>query len=586
MTEEKRILYLKQLNHSQISERKKAIQNLGMVDDPHIFKILSSHFSDSHPEIRDALSRVFSRQKNRRTAEIVADTLHSPQLSVRSLAMEILKNLKSESVLPLRRLCKSPKPEIRRLAVELLGDIEDESAAPVLLEMLSDDDSAVRSAVIEALGKHLEIRAVPQLLALYHKNGAHKATILNALTRIFLYWEKNIIHPEQLETDPVLAFSLINTVQENGNASALNLMLYWLEENTNDMTDEVLKAVASILQKNEHIDLPVRFFPLIQNIRHRFREELNPEVVYTCLSRMASTGAFEFLLEQCLNDSKDQAAFHAMLQFTERFPAVFLLSCGAVPAGIRHTLLKALDNKNARIYDSRLVDLYSASVDPGEKKLLLNLAVKAGVPGADKICLSQLEVCSRRELPGVLSNLRKFNNESFWKLFYDYSGDASERIRDEAVRGMLRYPEKTAAQLLKDLHGTENGKLESAFTLTLLLPPVQKEHVFSAFIPVAARNVIERFISYVLTRGSEQDLRLTGRYLGKIPEMAVELLENLTDETVDETKLQFLKKVTDNDESGINAAETSDMQNEENGKGSGWKDPGQEVESRESLKID
>ena len=65
MDANQQLYYLKQLNHQEVEKRREAILNLSAFDDPNVYKVLSSHFSDGHPVIRNALSQVFLENKNR-----------------------------------------------------------------------------------------------------------------------------------------------------------------------------------------------------------------------------------------------------------------------------------------------------------------------------------------------------------------------------------------------------------------------------------------------------------------------------------------------------------------------------------------
>ncbi len=541
MTEEKRIFYLKNLNHPDITVRTEAIRNLGKIDDPHIFKILSSHFSDSHPEIREVLLQVFSAQVSRHNAEIVADTLHSPQLSVRSLAMEILKTMQSEAVFPLRRLTKSTKADIRKISAELLGDIQDDRTSDILAEIVQDDDETVRLAVIEALGKQKDIRAIPNLLALYEQNENHKPAILGALNKIFLHWEKFVLKSDFFDADPWLALAFINAVQENGNASSLNLIIRWLNSNKlSDIKDELLKALEAILTKNTHVMLPNHLFPCILEIQEQYADELPDSIYYTCLSRIPNSDAMKILLESYNPEYRNELLEEALIHNVSYYFSIFSIEYKQIQFEKRIRILEMLLENNVQIYDTQILNLYKKAKNEKEKSILLDLALNSKMPGAKKILLAKLSGKKNSQLDSLLEKLLRFHDESLWNLYLKYVNDHSSLIRNKAVSGLLQYPQKTIDYALNSLNQSTTEIQRFWLGVIFQLPKPYIDKFLSQFLKTLHEDKFELLSHYLTEKKHKSQLPLILSHLKDKPEYLQFFIEILQKNGFELDQLQEL----------------------------------------------
>jgi HEAT repeat protein len=105
---------------------------------------------------------------------------------LRNAAAEILVKL-GHVVLPiLFRSADSPDPDVRKFILDILGDIGDQQATPLLLRLLqNDDETNVRAAAAENLGKIRDASAVPVMVsALSTPDLLVQFSLLDALARI------------------------------------------------------------------------------------------------------------------------------------------------------------------------------------------------------------------------------------------------------------------------------------------------------------------------------------------------------------------------------------------------------------------
>lgn len=499
MDENQRVFFLKQLNHQEVEKRRQAILNLSTFDDPGVYKVLSSHFSDGHPTIRSTLSQVFLVNSNRRKAEIVSDALQSPQISAKSLAMEILKNMGSEAVMPLRRLSKSNDPDMRKTAVELLGDIKDESCSQILLESLEDPVQSVRISVIDGLGKHREIRAVPKLLEYYEKSDEEKAPILKALTKIFLYWEKSIMQPDVFEADPVMASTFINSIQEHGNNSALGLVIHWLERDNSENGDELLKAIAAILEKNHFTTLPSYLYSVIKDTWNLFQNELPRSVFLNCLSRIPSSDSLGLLLKYFVENPNDPDVEKAITTHLKLFFPIFLSLFNETEKNIRINILELLIRNKVKIHDSGLLKFYKQARRSREKIAFLRLAAISKLPEAKNMLLAKLSSQNRKQSEMVLESLLNFRDENLWILYQKYIHHANPKIQQIAKEGLAQYPHKTIEFILSNSDHMEQEQHFQYLDVIFLLSQEKASEFFNSWLKTSGKDrevILEKYLKF------------------------------------------------------------------------------------------
>ncbi len=511
MDTNQQLYYLKQLNHQEVEKRREAILNLSTFDDPNIYKVLSSHFSDGHPAIRNALSQVFLENKNRRKAEIVSDALRSSQISAKSLAMEILRNMGSDAVMPLRRLYKSNDADIRKTAVELLGDINDESCSQILLEALEDPVQSVRTSVIDGLGKHREIRAVPKLLEYYEKGDVDKSSILKALTKIFLHWEKNIMHPDVFETDPVLASSFINTVQEHGNNSALSLIIHWLERDGSEIGDELLKAISTILKNNPFTTLPSKLFHTIKENWEMYQDDLPIEVYLTCVSRIPSSDALNLLLGFFEQESKTPEIREALKTHLRLFFPIFLGKYNTLDKKLRLQILNMLIHDKIPIYDSEILYFHHHSRGAQEKKAFLQLAAISQHSEAKKLLLAKLSSTDRKKSAFILENLLHYEDEKLFDLYLKNLFQSDKIVRNIALKGVIKYPGKVVEYLNINWKNLDKSQFSSLFDAMFKFPEKVVIEFFEQWLKTERERKETLLEYYLINRKNYQHLSLISR---------------------------------------------------------------------------
>ncbi len=548
MTDETRIRYLKQLNHPEVERRKTAILKLSRTRDPHIYKILSGYFSESHPDIREILLQVFTRERSRGIAEIAADTLHSPQISVRSLAMHIIKEMGSEAVLPLRRLCKSSNAEVRRIAAELLGDIPDPAAARILMDMLEDTEERVVINVIKGLGNQKVIEAVPVLSELFESSQALKPIILSSMNKIFSHWENHLIQSDLLATDSILAFSYLTTLQETGNVTSLHLVMDWLEKDMLELGDEIIKALESILRKNPRLTLPGSFFIVLHKNWAKYSEDI-PQMTYlNCLSRVPHLQALEILIEYYQNHEESETSLLPLVEFIHRFFGIFLLSSHDLDRRVRLKILQQLRNSDIPVNDPEIIRAYKQTKDEAEKKVLLEIAIQNRIPEAKDILLENLNNRGKTKMADILEQLLNFYDENLWSLYYKNLENSNQDARALALKGVLQYPHLLEKYILQKIPGARQQEQFFMLNLVFMMSPEDSISFLKHWLKEANAHQIELLADFFRENKIVEFLPLTVLSLLDQPAAATQLCSKLQEHIdsfhVTEKVSTYFKKVS------------------------------------------
>ncbi len=550
MQEGKRNFYLKNLTHPDPQVRREAIQKLGEEQEPFLFKILSTYFSDGHPDVREALYQTFVSVPQRWVAEIVVDVLYSPQVSVRSLAMEILKTLGAISVFPLRRLAVAENREMRRIAAELLGDIPDKHSSEILLNMLDDTDEYVLFAVVESLGKLHEIHAIPKLMELSPRFPRLKPAILNALATTFVYWERTIIQTGMPESDPVQIMSFLLSVQESGISTAFKPILDLLISDSSSFGEEALKALASILKKNPHFVLPQSLLPVLMEQKDRFRSQYLREILLTCISFIPGSESFRFLLTETERDASETTR-QVLSDFIKRYPSFVIAEFFRMSEEHRLFSLYVLNSAKITVFDNDLFRIYEESSSQREKEAILELISRSRLPRSVSFLIKQLSKEESSLRARILEHLTEFHDPELWQIFLNYLQDQDHSVREIAMRGLLRFPEKTAEYISSRLNSNIRTQVSPWLDVAFALPIPYAEKILLKWLKRENPERLSLLKEHFKASEKVKEWFVLGQLILRMPELEKKIVPKIKKKPMvyflDEQTREFWKNLSTED---------------------------------------
>ena len=152
------------------------------------------HNEDSWMRFKAA--HIMARIDGEYTKRLMVKHLHADPDTQRTV-IDVLTKLKDERVVPfLVQLMEDPDtlPERRRSAIYGLADFNDKRAVPVMLEILKNPDNIdgdILERFIEKLAQIDDVRTIPVLVSVFHRNSAigrrisktHSEKVINALSQ-------------------------------------------------------------------------------------------------------------------------------------------------------------------------------------------------------------------------------------------------------------------------------------------------------------------------------------------------------------------------------------------------------------------
>jgi len=487
------------LSHTDVDQQRTAILELGKLDDPYIFKILASHFFDAQPALRDALFQVFTRQPKRWIAEIVADTLLSPQLAVRSLVTDILKAYRTEAIWPLKRLMKSPTAEVRKSAAEILGNVADPRAAEILYNHLDDENENVVIAVIEGLGQQKEIRAVPVLIKLLQEENPYHPMVINALLSTLSFWQNKLFSTDFLKEDEFMHYATLDAVRQSGNGAGLEKVIEMMSEYEDEnFLFEAVETLGAILNSHANLVLPGKLFTVFEKLQNSENLEVHFSAFLTCLSRMGSRRSLNLLLNCLKNEKIVGNTFKALAQFAANFPDIFFDYYALIPKSIRTSLQEGMVEDGRRIHldGESLRECIDQCLDLPERILLLR--VFADPQNADLIELAEKELANDE-----LDELDKFElaaayeHPSFLPFYYQALTIENSTIQSKALKTLIKLDSKAAEYLIRKAQDESHEMWPFLISVVGAFPLGQIENFWRAFWKDKSEEKMQLINAYI-----------------------------------------------------------------------------------------
>jgi len=141
------------LSDTDTGVRVGALRALRESGDPSVVGKLFEALSHPSEQVRDLIYDIL-KDFGTHSIPFLLESLSSEYWMGRALAARALSEMGSEAIAPLTAALEGQDKERRYWAVKILGQMKEESALPEILRFLSDSDSEIRMAAVEALGNY------------------------------------------------------------------------------------------------------------------------------------------------------------------------------------------------------------------------------------------------------------------------------------------------------------------------------------------------------------------------------------------------------------------------------------------------
>lgn len=151
------------LSDPETGVRMAVLRALREIGDPSIVGKLFEALSQPSEQVRDLIYETL-KDFGTHSIPFLMESLSSEYWMGRSLAARALSEMGSEAISPLTAALESQDKERRFWAVKILGEMREESALPDIKKFLTDQDSEIRMAAVQALAGFPRADTVPLLV--------------------------------------------------------------------------------------------------------------------------------------------------------------------------------------------------------------------------------------------------------------------------------------------------------------------------------------------------------------------------------------------------------------------------------------
>ncbi|MBI3037676.1 HEAT repeat domain-containing protein, partial [bacterium] len=154
---------LSMLSDVNTGVRVAALRALRQIGDPTVVGKIFEALSQPSEQIRDAIYEIL-RDFGTHSIPFLMESLSSEYWISRSLAAQALIEMGSDSIMPLTSALESQDKERRYWAIKILGQMKEASTFQEVKRLLSDSDSEIRMAAVQAMGDFLHPDSIPLLI--------------------------------------------------------------------------------------------------------------------------------------------------------------------------------------------------------------------------------------------------------------------------------------------------------------------------------------------------------------------------------------------------------------------------------------
>ncbi|MEW5800872.1 MAG: HEAT repeat domain-containing protein [bacterium] len=251
MLEQTNIWDLQNLNYAT---KKQIIKSLGEQKDKDACYSLIEFLYDDHKPIQELAMSTLTSIDTKEVVECTLLLLHENDARVRTMAMEIIKEVAYDRISSLVPFLADPDEPMRVAIADLLGLLGNPCAVESLIESLKDTSPHVRSSALASLGRLADERAVGAIENLLKSEEESWVifSCIKSLEKISGRESIRILLDLLKEKDEFILAATIESLGEIGTTETISHMLDAISHPTEGIIDERMNAAfLSILQREK-----------------------------------------------------------------------------------------------------------------------------------------------------------------------------------------------------------------------------------------------------------------------------------------------------------------------------------------------
>lgn len=250
ISETEMLQQLDRMNEKDPCVRRDAIGVLTGVKDARVLYPMVKALQDDDPGIQQAAMDALSVFEDEAAVHHVLPLLSDRRVYVRNMAREILDKIGGYGINLFQRHVKDKDEDVRKMIADILGSIHGPASEKMLIEMLKDPCSNVRSSAAEGLGRVGDSSAVEALIALLNDEDWVALFAAGALGRIR---DRRAIRPLMclVSSDKIdLQIAAIEAVGQIGGEEAVDGLMEAMDSADPEAVHAAVKGIVRLTHGN------------------------------------------------------------------------------------------------------------------------------------------------------------------------------------------------------------------------------------------------------------------------------------------------------------------------------------------------
>ncbi len=252
---------------------------------------LVSLFASSSVGVQEACEFAVRKIRGRDAVDLVIPSLRTEDVTVRNIAMDILREISMDSLESIIALLEDDDPDIRIFSADILGSSESSLAlAPLCKALLEDKEANVRYQAAISLGALKDPGAAEALRSAINDEEWVQYAVMEALAKIRDTSCVDILIQALETSSPLVSSMIMDALGDISNIKATPHLLRFIDKSNGPLRIKALKATIQILGPNSLALLGAQQLTVLQTYMLEALKERDDDILQIVLQGLASTG--------------------------------------------------------------------------------------------------------------------------------------------------------------------------------------------------------------------------------------------------------------------------------------------------------
>lgn len=210
--------------------------------------LLCEHVKSSNIGVQEAAEYALRKIRGAQTVDALLPLLSSEDAPVRNVAMDILREIASDSIESMQPYMQHEDADLRIFVTDILGYCRTPEACKMLCRaLLKDPEINVRYQAAVSLGTQAYPEAVSALCQAMHDEEWVQFAVVEALAKIKDYSAVSALVKLLSQASPLVSSAIVDALGDLGDVKSIPLLFSSLENVKEALRHKIVKAIVQIL---------------------------------------------------------------------------------------------------------------------------------------------------------------------------------------------------------------------------------------------------------------------------------------------------------------------------------------------------